>query len=280
MRGALGLITLKARSTWNGKAPCRLILKPCSTGFGRAKPVLSYLTPEWPAPPGIRAASTLRGPSGSQGPYRGLNLGAHVGDDPHQVQENRRQLVQQLGLATPPAWLDQVHGTACVKANPDHVATADASFTDQTGIACIVMTADCLPVLFATKDGQRVAAAHAGWKGLAGGVLEATLDAIGTRDVLAWLGPAIGPEAFEVGPEVREAFLDRHPDAGKAFSNPHKDRYHADLYGLARSLLTQAGVPLDAIYGGGRCTFSEVDTFFSYRRDRTTGRMASLIWRV
>ena len=241
--------------------------------------MVKYLTPEWPAPPGIRAASTLRGPGGSQGPYQGLNLGAHVGDDARQVQENRNALIRHLGLSTSPAWLDQVHGTTCVKAHPGRVATADASFTDQSGIACIVMTADCLPVLFASRDGQRVAAAHAGWKGLAGGVLEATLDAIGTRDVLAWLGPAIGPAAFEVGPEVREAFLKRYPDADKAFSNPHKDRYHADLYGLARGLLTQAGVPTDAIFGGGRCTFSEADAFFSYRRDRITGRMASLIWR-
>ena len=242
--------------------------------------MIRFITPEWPTPPGVRAASTLRGQSGSKGPYRGLNLGAHVGDDPRQVEDNRYQLVRDLKLPSPPAWLDQVHGTTCVKAHPDAVATADASYTDQSGIACVVMTADCLPVLFATRDGQRVAAAHAGWKGLAGGVLEATLNALGTSDVLIWLGPAIGPNAFEVGPEVREAFLSRHPDAGKAFSNPHKDRYHADLYGLARGLLTQAGVPEDAIYGGGRCTFSEADAFFSYRRDRITGRMASLIWRV
>ena len=241
--------------------------------------MITCLTPEWPAPPGVRAASTLRGQGGSQGPYRGLNLGAHVGDDPDQVLENRSQLMKHLGLSKPPAWLDQVHGTACVKANPDHLATADASFTDQPQVACIVMTADCLPVLFASQDGQRVAAAHAGWKGLAGGVLEATLAALGTLDVSVWLGPAIGPDAFEVGPEVRDAFLHRHPDAGQAFSNPHKDRYHADLYGLARCLLTQAGVSAKAIYGGGRCTYLEADAFFSYRRDRITGRMASLIWR-
>ncbi|OXE35782.1 MAG: hypothetical protein CGW95_11780 [Phenylobacterium zucineum] len=240
---------------------------------------MSYLTPEWPAPPGVRAASTLRGETGSLGPYRGLNLGAHVGDDPDHVRNNRDHLMREFRLSNPPAWLDQVHGTTCVKAHPGIQATADASFTDQNGIACIVMTADCLPVLFTTRDGQRVAAAHAGWKGLAGGVLEATLASLGTLDVLVWLGPAIGPTAFEVGPEVRDAFLHRHPDAGKAFSNPHKDRYHADLYGLARGLLTQAGVPAESIYGGGRCTYLEADAFFSYRRDRTTGRMASLIWR-
>jgi len=273
------LIILKPGSTWSGRARCRLILKPCLTSFEGANAVITLLTPDWPAPPGIRAASTLRGRTGSQGPYQGLNLGAHVGDDPAQVRENREQLMRHLGLPRPPAWLDQVHGTACVKAHPDHLATADASFTDQTGVACVVMTADCLPVLFTTRDGQRLAAAHAGWKGLAGGVLEATLATLETLDVLVWLGPAIGPKAFEVGPEVRDAFLHRHPDAGKAFSNPHKDRYHADLYGLARSLLTQAGVPAEAIYGGGRCTFLEADAFFSYRRDRTTGRMASLIWR-
>lgn len=187
--------------------------------------------------------------------------------------------MRHLGLTTSPAWLDQVHGITCVEAHPAELPPADASFTRETGLACVVMTADCLPVLLTSRDGQRVAAAHAGWKGLAGGILEATLAALGTLDVLVWLGPAIGPQAFEVGPEVREAFLNRHPDADKAFSNTQKDRYHADLYGLARLLLTQAGVPTEAIYGGGRCTFLEPDAFFSYRRDRTTGRMASLIWR-
>ncbi len=244
-----------------------------------ANAMIACLTPEWPSPPGVRAVSTLRGQSGSQGPYQGLNLGLHVGDDLEQVLENRDRLMRHLGLTTSPAWLDQVHGITCVEAHPAELPPADASFTRETGLACVVMTADCLPVLLTSRDGQRVAAAHAGWKGLAGGILEATLAALGTLDVLVWLGPAIGPQAFEVGPEVREAFLNRHPDADKAFSNTQKDRYHADLYGLARLLLTQAGVPTEAIYGGGRCTFLEPDAFFSYRRDRTTGRMASLIWR-
>lgn len=240
---------------------------------------IPHLIPEWPAPPGVRAISTLRGSRENNDPYAAFNLGAHVGDTPERVETNRERLKKSLRLSKPPAWLDQVHGTLCIEAIPGAPKAADASFTRTTGTACVVMTADCLPVLFAEREGNGIAAAHAGWKGLAGGVLESTLEALGNREVMAWLGPAIGPTAFEVGSEVREAFLDRHPDAGLAFSKTSKDRYHADLYRLARLLLEQAGVPSTFIFGGGRCTFSESTDFFSYRRDRTTGRMATLIWR-
>lgn len=240
---------------------------------------IPLITPDWPAPEGIRAASTLRGTIKERSPFGGVNLGAHVGDDPARVKQNRERLAHHLGLPQPPAWLNQVHGIRCIEADPARCPDADASYTRTPGIACIVMTADCLPVLFATRDGSAVAAAHAGWKGLCGGILESTLEALATPDVLAWLGPAIGPKSFEVGPEVREAFLDRHPKATMAFNKTTKDRYHADLYQLARLILTQAGVASTSIFGGERCTYLEQDHFFSYRRDRTTGRMATLIWR-
>jgi YfiH family protein len=238
-----------------------------------------HLVPDWPAPPGIRALSTLRSFERPIGPYADFNYGDHVGDHPETVVATRDQLASALGLNQPPAWLNQIHGTLCVEATPGTTLAADASYTHHAGTACVIMTADCLPVLFAAQDGTRVAAAHAGWKGLADGILEATLAALATTDVLVWLGPAIGPESFEVGPEVREAFLVRHPNADEAFTKTCKDRYHADLYRLARIALTRAGVAPESIYGGGRCTFRESNNFFSYRRDRTTGRMATLIWR-
>lgn len=279
MPQALESIIRFPASTWNGIALFPKILKPSWQRFGKVKVIIQTLVPDWPAPRGIRAASTLRGVAYSQGAYRGLNLGTHVGDDPETVEKNRDCLAKSLGLRQPPAWLDQIHGIRCIEARPGIKSEADASFTRDPEVPCIVMTADCLPVLFATRDGAAVGAAHAGWKGLAGGVLEATLEALGTTEVLAWMGPAIGPESFEVGPEVRQAFLERHPDAKDAFNKTGKDRYHADLYLLARLILTQAGVASESIFGGGRCTYRESDDFYSYRRDRTTGRMATLIWR-
>ena len=266
-------------STWNGRALFPKTLKRSWQRFGKDRVTIHTLEPDWPAPKGIRAASTLRGPVYSQGAYRGLNLGTHVGDNPETVARNREHLAKSLRLRQAPAWLDQVHGIRCIEAQPGVRSEADASYTRDAEVPCIVMTADCLPVLFATRDGSAVGAAHAGWKGLAGGVLEATLEALGTTEVLAWMGPAIGPESFEVGPEVRKAFLERHPDADDAFNKTAKDRYHADLYRLARLILTQAGIAPESIFGGGRCTYRESDDFYSYRRDRTTGRMATLIWR-
>ncbi|WP_324731781.1 peptidoglycan editing factor PgeF [Pseudomonas paeninsulae] len=235
-----------------------------------------WLTPDWPAPAWVKACITTRSGGISAAPFDSFNLGEHVEDDPVAVIKNRQRLISQLGCR--PAWLRQVHGVAVVPAEPGEVVEADASWTATPGVACTVMTADCLPVLFCDRAGSRVAAAHAGWRGLAGGVLEATLDALAVQpeDVLVWLGPAIGPQAFEVGAEVREAFMAVHPQAAEAFvASVNPDRYMADIYQLARIRLAARGVT--AVYGGGLCTYSD-PRFYSYRRAARTGRFASLIW--
>ncbi|WP_039014153.1 peptidoglycan editing factor PgeF [Pseudomonas brassicacearum] len=235
-----------------------------------------WLIPDWPAPARVKACVTTRAGGVSLAPFDSLNLGDHVGDDPVAVAENRRRLTDQFAIT--PAWLQQVHGIAVVEADPAQVAAADASWTDTPGIACTAMTADCLPVLFCNRIGTRVAAAHAGWRGLASGVLEATLDslAVPADEILAWLGPAIGPQAFEVGPEVREAFIAQLPQAAQAFTaSPNAGKFLADIYALARLRLAARGVT--AVYGGGLCTVTD-PRFFSYRRNPRTGRFASLIW--
>lgn len=235
-----------------------------------------WLTPDWPAPAWVKACITTRSGGISAAPFDSFNLGEHVEDDPVAVIKNRQRLISQLGCR--PAWLRQVHGVAVVPAEPGEVAEADASWTTTPGVACTVMTADCLPVLFCDRAGSRVAAAHAGWRGLAGGVLEVTLDALAVlpEDVLVWLGPAIGPQAFEVGAEVREAFMAVHPQAAEAFvASVNPDRYMADIYQLARIRLAARGVT--AVFGGGLCTYSD-PRFYSYRRAARTGRFASLIW--
>ncbi|MNZ63515.1 Laccase domain protein YfiH [compost metagenome] len=236
-----------------------------------------WLTPDWPAPANVRACVTTREGGVSQAPFDSLNLGDHVEDDPLAVAENRRRLTAALGCQ--PAWLRQVHGIVVAEADPAVVAEADASWSATPGIAAAVLTADCLPALFCDRAGTRVAAAHAGWRGLAGGVLEATLDALAlpADQVLVWLGPAIGPQAFEVGPEVREAFLATHPQAAVAFQpSSNAGRYMADIYQLARIRLAACGV--EAVYGGGFCTYSDTGRFYSYRRSARTGRFASLVW--
>lgn len=236
-----------------------------------------WLIPDWPAPANVRACVSTRAGGVSQAPFDSFNLGDHVGDEPAAVAENRRRLEQAQGCR--PAWLSQVHGIEVVEADPSRVATADASWSATPGIACAVLTADCLPALFCDRAGTRVAAAHAGWRGLAGGVLEATLDklAVPAAEVLVWLGPAIGPQAFEVGPEVREAFLAEHAEAAAAFvPSVNAGRYMADIYQLARIRLAARGVT--AVYGGGLCTFSDAERFYSYRRNPRTGRQASLVW--
>ncbi|WHS59513.1 peptidoglycan editing factor PgeF [Pseudomonas sp. G2-4] len=235
-----------------------------------------WLIPDWPTPGRVKACVTTRGGGVSLAPFDSLNLGDHVGDDPAAVAENRRRLTDHFAIT--PAWLQQVHGIAVVEADPAQVATADASWTATPGIACAAMTADCLPVLFCNRAGTRVAAAHAGWRGLANGVLEATLDslAVPADEILAWLGPAIGPQAFEVGPEVREAFIAQLPQAAQAFVPSHNaGKFLADIYALARLRLSARGVT--AVYGGGLCTVTD-PRFFSYRRNPRTGRFASLIW--
>jgi YfiH family protein len=242
---------------------------------------IPLIVPDWPLPAGLRAVQTTRGGGVSQGPWDSLNLALHTGDDPETVQKNRERLSLALGLTRTPSWPRQVHGAVVVEAAPttDTVA-ADAVVARGAGEVCGVQTADCLPVLFCSLDGAVVAAAHAGWRGLAGGVLEATLRSMArpSAEVMAWLGPAIGPQAFEVGPEVRAAFVADHAGAAAAFRAGAGDRWFADIYRLARLRLERAGVT--DVHGGGRCTFSESDTFFSYRRDGVCGRMATLIWRV
>jgi hypothetical protein len=241
---------------------------------------LDFLVPDWPAPPGVRAVTTTRGGGASEGSYAALNLAVHVGDAPERVAANRLALRQSLSLPAEPAWLTQVHGTRVVDAGPGvDPPEADASVAGRPGIVCVVLTADCLPVLFCARDGTRVAAAHAGWRGLANGVLEATVRALDRPpgEVLAWLGPGIGPDAYEVGPEVREDFVSADPRAADAFARGRPgDRWLADMYTLARLRLAGAGVT--AVYGGGLCTFRDRKRFFSYRRDGATGRMATLAW--
>ncbi|MFP0195520.1 peptidoglycan editing factor PgeF [Pseudomonas sp. PHC1] len=237
---------------------------------------MNWLTPDWPAPASVKACVTTREGGVSETPFDSLNLGDHVDDRPDAVAENRRRLTEHFSIK--PAWLQQVHGIAVAHADPSVVATADASWTATPGIACAVMTADCLPALFCDRAGTRVAAAHAGWRGLAAGVLEATLDSLNVPagDVLVWLGPAIGPQAFEVGPEVREVFVSQLPEAEAAFVPSHNaGKFMADIYKLARLRLAVRGVT--AVYGGGFCTVTD-PRFFSYRRAPRTGRFASLVW--
>jgi hypothetical protein len=235
-----------------------------------------WLIPDWPAPAQVKACVTTRAGGVSLAPFDSLNLGDHVEDSPEAVLENRRRLTEAFHIQ--PAWLRQVHGVSVVEADPGRIAEADGSWTSTPGIACTSMTADCLPALFCNRAGTRVAAAHAGWRGLAAGVLEAAVESLETEpaDVLVWLGPAIGPQAFEVGPEVREAFVQQLPSTAQAFvpsRNPGK--FMADIYQLARLRLAARGVT--AVYGGGFCTVSD-PRFFSYRRSPCTGRFASLIW--
>ncbi|MCW5624334.1 MAG: peptidoglycan editing factor PgeF [Burkholderiales bacterium] len=238
---------------------------------------LDGIVPDWPVPAGIGAFVTTRAGGVSTGCYASLNLGTRVGDDPAAVEENRRRL--RLRLPAEPVWLQQVHGSVVVDAaTVTGIPEADASFARTAGVICTVQMADCMPVLFATRQGDAVAAAHAGWRGLAGGVLEATLAALSAppASVLTWLGPAIGPTAFEVGPEVRTAFLATDAGAAIAFQPIGHDKWLADLFTLARRRLTAAGVT--AIYGGGLCTHADPARFFSHRRDRVSGRMAATVW--
>lgn len=236
----------------------------------------TLITPDWPVPPHVKSLMTLRAGGVSVGPFASLNLAMHVQDDPMAVTENRRRLRE--ALPAEPTWLNQIHGTQIIRADTaSGVPDADASFTRKTNTVCAVLTADCLPVLFCSRDGSVVAAAHAGWRGLAAGVLEATVAAmqVPPAKVIAWLGAAIGPDAFEVGPEVRDTFIASHPQSSAAFK-PHQQKWLADIYALARIRLNACGV--SAIHGGGLCTYTDAARFYSYRRDGVTGRMATLIW--
>lgn len=245
------------------------------------------LTPDWPAPASVRACSTLRGGGVSAGSYASLNVAAHVGDDDGAVAENRRRLAAALGLPAEPCWLEQVHGCrvldldagdAGVAAGRAERPPADGAVTSRRGVVCVVMTADCLPVLLTDRRGSRIGAAHAGWRGLVQGVLPTAVAALGVEpdDVLAWLGPAIGPSAFEVGDEVRTAFAAAGFETDGSFVRNGRGRWQADLYAVARDSLARAGVR--AIHGGGFCTHADPARFFSHRRQAPCGRMATLIW--
>lgn len=239
----------------------------------------TWLKPDWPAPRHVHAVCTTRTGGVSQAPFDTLNLGDHVGDDPVAVVDNRRFVAETLNLANTPLWLQQVHGVKVARHNVDNLGCpADASVSFEKTEVCVVMTADCLPVLFCDRAGTRVAAAHAGWRGLCDGVLEETVRALGCEptEILVWLGPAIGPQAFEVGDEVRAAFMAHHQQAAAAFKPLSEGKWLADIYELGRQRLAAMGVV--AVYGGDLCTYTQQDLFFSFRRDGQTGRMASLIW--
>ena len=246
---------------------------------------IGWLEADWPAPAGVRAGVTTRSGGISRGPLAGLNLATHVGDDPERVAANRTALGEALGLPAPPFWLTQVHGSdVAVHPGPGGVSAppppADAAVTRERAAVLAILTADCLPVAFASRDGAVLGVAHAGWRGLAGGVLEATLAtmAVAPEEVLAWLGPAIEPAAFEVGTEVREAFLAADPGAAPCFAANARGRFQADLAALARRRLARLGV--HTVYGGGLGTFGDADRWYSHRREPRSGRMATLLWRV
>lgn len=242
---------------------------------------LDLIRPDWPAPDRVRAASTTRLGGVSQPPWHSLNLGTHVTDNPQHVTENRARLAGELALEQGAfGWLSQVHGTDLVTLPVDGIPEADASTTTQAGQVCAILTADCLPVLLCDRAGTQVAAAHAGWRGLCAGILEQVIASFAApaAEIIAWLGPAIGPGQFEVGPEVRDAFMVADARAAEAFSasGARPGHFMADIYCLARQRLEKAGVT--AVYGGDLCTASDPQRFYSYRRDGQTGRMATLIW--
>jgi YfiH family protein len=244
---------------------------------------MSLLRFDWPLPSGLRAAFTTRTGGVSATPWDTFNIAAHVGDEPADVAANRVRLKELLALPGEPCWLNQVHGVEVCNLDStasDLPVTADAAIASAPGRVCAVMVADCLPVLFASRDGRKVAAAHAGWRGLAAGVLEQTVAALGVQggELTVWLGPAISAENFEVGDEVRAAFIVADPGAAAAFVPNSRGRWQADLVGLARRRLTALGVT--DVSGGDWCTFADRERFFSHRRDGRGGRMAALIWGV
>jgi len=237
----------------------------------------SLIIPEWPAPANVKSLQTTRIGGVSQAPYDSLNFGDHVGDDPLKVAANR-QLLNSL-VPTEPLWLQQVHGLTVVDAAvASCLPTADAAYTSQKGAVCAVMTADCLPILLCDAAGTEVAAVHAGWKGLLDGVIEASVNTMKSPhgELLAWFGPAIGPSAFEVGDDVRDAYIQHEAKAAEAFVAHGDGKWLGDIYRLAMQRLHRLGVT--NIHGGGLCTYTDAARFFSFRRDGATGRMATIIW--
>ena len=266
-----------------------------------------WLVPDWPAPANIHAATTLRTGGVSLGTFSSLNPATHVSDDNERVRQNRQIIRAMLDLPAEPVWLEQIHSNRAVKAvKTVLLEQADASYSNESGVVCAVMTADCLPLLVCSVDGTQIAAIHAGWRGLLAGVITNTVVAMqiphsppflkgevnqfysadlgsplckrgASADLLVWLGPAIGPDCFEVGPEVREAFLEKSASFNDAFKQQSNGKWLADIYQLARIELAALGIV--NVYGGTHCTFTEQERFYSYRRESQTGRMATLIWR-
>jgi len=241
---------------------------------------VAWIKADWPAPSNVHAGTTLRQGGVSRNSFASLNLGEHVSDDQAAVIENRRRFADECALPSAPLWLCQTHGinvAANVPPRPD--TGTDAIVTRASNSVCAVLTADCLPVVFAALDGSEVAVAHAGWRGLCNGILEAAVAAMQTSpgETLVWLGPAIAQPAFEVGIEVREQFIARLPDSATHFVENARGRFQADLYGLARQRLAALGI--HAVNGGNHCTFTEAEDFYSYRRDGQCGRMATFIYR-
>ena len=239
-----------------------------------------WLRPSWPVPAGVRAVCTLRQGGVSAPPFASLNLALHVGDEPEAVAENRRRVRTALNLPAEPLWLEQVHGAQVADADAADVSgPADGAVTTRAGCVLAILIADCMPVLLASEDGRVLACAHAGWRGLAAGVLEATVRAMRVEPprIHAWLGPAIGTDHFEVGAEVRDEFLAQDPRAGAAFTSNARGRWQCDLQNLARQRLAALG--LHRVSSANVCTYAQAEACFSYRRDGRTGRMAALIWR-
>ena len=238
-----------------------------------------WLKADWPAPDFIKAGTTLRQGGVSKGAYASLNLATHVGDEQDCVKENRIILSKNLNVPHIPQWLEQTHSTVAVLLPDDDVTPkADASYTLESNVVCTVMTADCLPLLITDKKGSRVAAIHAGWRGLCDGIIESTINKLSTEPelLLVWLGPAIGADVYEIGEDVYQAFTKDNNKAKQAFTATRENHWLFDIYCLAKQRLNKLGVK--EIYGGDRCSFSEEEHFFSYRRDKVTGRMASMIW--
>lgn len=236
----------------------------------------NYIKPSWPAPNNIHAYTTTRRNGCSQAPYQSFNLADHVGDNPIAVQKNREQLKAELQLPNEPKWLQQIHSNIVISNDLPNSTPADAAYTKNSDVVCTVLTADCLPILVANKQGTKVAAIHAGWRSLANSLIENTIHSIGNNNLLIWLGPAIGPTAFEVGRDVYQIFTDHDPAAKQAFTKIDNNKWLADIYLLATQRLNKLGVY--DIYGGDFCTYTDQHDFYSYRREDLTGRMASLIW--
>lgn len=239
---------------------------------------MKTIVPNWPAPKNVKAFASTRVGGFSSAPYQGLNLGAHVGDDPSIVEKNRAWLAQQANMPSAPIWLNQTHSTvvAQVSAPTTQVLDADGVFTSASNVVCSAMTADCLPVLLTNTQGSQVAAVHAGWRGLANGIVENALELF-SGEVMAWLGPAIGPQAFEVGEDVLQAFVDFDSQAHQAFTpRDVEGKWLADMSKLATQRLNKLGIT--QVFDSGLCTFQDKEDFYSYRRDAVTGRQATFIW--